>query len=450
MSKQNKDDKFSRKAFYIIISLLAIIGIGSGVFIAYVIVNSQNGQLGSQAFEEASKIESVNNDENKLKDEEKNMEDFNLTDEEINRAEEYYSDTLEYLVEDPKHATYIINKAIDIDSNNIKYLKLKMLALSFTGKNDEVISLGEGILNSEIKLTNFDKQDIYGDLMIAYEEVGEYEKSLLYTDKAIAISEDEKRTATYYVNKGNIHHKLNQYKRALESYKKSSEIVGTEDEIYKSMSYFYEKLGDPNDMIQFSSLLYIYNTSMEKLYNSYVDEIDYELEILNKALAKGEKYVDYNFPAIHKAFLLMGTVNTFTTFKDMSEEMDQLGTKADSFYEDYYEEIKEDSEVEYSSDEKEILEMIKFLKEAVTIYPERAAGTYFTIGMQYFDLKEYDEGIKYIILSVEHDITTAYSSLSSAASRLYGENQNDRAKMLLEIGVEMDPHNKTAYLMNMQ
>lgn len=135
---------------------------------------------------------------------------------------------------------------------------------------------------------------------------------------------------------------------------------------------------------------------------------------------------------------------------DMEVDLDLANTKADSYYEDYDELGESNAKDNHSEDEKAILDTIEFMKEGAAIYPETAASAYFNIAMMYFDLGRYDEGVGYVLMSVERSPSQAYSYISAAAHRLFEDNQRARGNRLLEIGIEIDPSYENIYRQIMQ
>ncbi|MGI6648806.1 MAG: tetratricopeptide repeat protein [Bacillota bacterium] len=234
-----------------------------------------------------------------------------LTEAEKREAEGYYNEALKKFTK-PAEAITLVEKAIAINPDNVEFLSLKVMLLNMEGRNRECIALGEDILKKYPDLAAKDKQNIYSDLLSAYEETKDYENALLYCNKAIEISADDKRTASYYGIKGNIYHNLYQYNNALECYK-NSEDMGANSQIYAAMSDFYEVLGDPEAMLRYEPLLKELEGAHQKLglNPGLAEEIDKELLMLKEAMANNQQHVRYNFPAIHTAFVQLGTLNIY-------------------------------------------------------------------------------------------------------------------------------------------
>ena len=256
------------------------------------------------------------------------------TEAEKSEAERYSNESHQKLIKNElEEALDLIDKAIKIDPQD-KHFVQKMLVLDCLKKYNVMISFGEEVLQKEIIWSDDNKQWMYDKLGKAYKEVNNYEKAIYYHDKAISIANPE-NLSLFYLSKGDVQHKFNRYTEALESYKKSSEAKGPECQIYIAMSMFYSVLGDTEAMIQIEPLLLLYSGSLKEIshQSKHVDKIDQDLLILNRALARGEKQIDYNFPGIHKAFISMAMINIFDDFMILSGLTD-TGIKTDLYYEE--------------------------------------------------------------------------------------------------------------------
>lgn len=252
-----------------------------------------------------------------------------LTEVEKAEAEKYFQQSMENFSKE--ESLELIDKALDIDPKNLDYLTYKLTLLDLHGKAEECISLGEKLLESEENLEDIHKQNIYSHLTSAYDTIEDYKKALDYCNKAINISTDLERKSNYYIFEGNIYHKLNQYEKALESYKKSYDLEGEKTEVYTAMLLFYKEFKNPEGMLQFEPILEYYSSGFERFNPDLVAEINNELDMLRDAVYSGKNNIDYNFPAIHTAFISMGSINVFEEIKTTTE---QWNTKADSFYEE--------------------------------------------------------------------------------------------------------------------
>ncbi|MFP4697728.1 MAG: tetratricopeptide repeat protein [Eubacteriales bacterium] len=327
-----------------------------------------------------------------------------------------------------KEAIKYYEKAISLDSNNVKYYEDNARALLKVNRYKDTVECCDNGLNTKPKkplLFKYKAEALY--------ELKKYEESLENCDKCLNLN---KNLIEPYIIKMKVYNAINDYKTTLKTYEKADKLG------YNTPELFIEKGNALRNLKKYEEAIKNYNIALEMDNNNYCIYLKkalchYEVGQYVKAIELIEKSLEIN-PNIEQAYYYKALC-----LKELSNEKEMLSAintgirlKGNILHKFYYLKGK------HLENKNNYSKALKNYRKAIEIEPENTTYQY-DIGMILKQLNKLEESKNYLNKAIEVE-TNKLDALIGKSHSLFCLGKLEESLELIDKACKLDPNNLIA------